>query len=153
MSEQKHKTLSLNEAQWHAFLQGEAPTQIWARHLVGLIPASPRCKVCNAPFTGIGGVLMRLIGKRQFSKNPNFCTMCLFDQHTHIGGVEIEISMLFADVRGSTGLAEKMSPSAFTQLMNRFYGAATDILVRTDAWIDKLVGDEVIGLYIPGFAG
>jgi adenylate cyclase len=61
--------------------------------------------------------------------------------------------MLFADVRGSTALAEKMSPINFSRLINRFYVVATDVLVRTDALVDRLVGDEVIGLYIPGFAG
>lgn len=69
------------------------------------------------------------------------------------GGTELEISMLFVDVRGSTRMAEGMSPASFGQLMNRFYKAATDVLIRTDAIIDKLVGDEVIGLYLPLFTG
>ena len=69
------------------------------------------------------------------------------------GGAELEISMLFVDVRGSTRMAEGMTPASFGQLMNRFYKAATDVLIRTDAVIDKLVGDEVIGLYVPGMAG
>ena len=37
--------------------------------------------------------------------------------------------------------------------MNRFYEAAIDVLVQADAFIDKLVGDEVTALFIPGFAG
>ncbi len=61
--------------------------------------------------------------------------------------------MLFADVRGSTALAERMSAADFSRLMNRFYAAATDVLVKTDAFIDKLVGDEVFGVYLPAFAG
>jgi adenylate cyclase len=69
------------------------------------------------------------------------------------GGTELEISMLFVDVRGSTGLAEQMTAGDFGQLMNRFYKVATDVLIRTDAIIDKFVGDEVIGLYLPIFAG
>jgi adenylate cyclase len=69
------------------------------------------------------------------------------------GGAELEISMLFVDVRGSTTMAEGMSPASFGQLMNRFYKTATDVLIRTDAVIDKLVGDEVIGLYLPLFTG
>jgi adenylate cyclase len=71
----------------------------------------------------------------------------------YAGGAEIELSLLFADVRGSTSLAGTMSAAEFSHLMNRFYNAATDVLIRTDAFIDKLVGDEVIGLYIPGYAG
>ncbi len=69
------------------------------------------------------------------------------------GGTELEISMLFVDVRDSTKLAERMRAVEFSRLMNRFYKAATDALIRTDAYIDKFVGDEVIGLYFPLFAG
>lgn len=94
---------------------------------------------------------MRMVGRGPFEKNPRFCEACLSTSKQK--GVEIEISMLFADVRGSTTLAEKMSPSAFTRLMNRFFDAAMKVLVRTDAWIDRLIGDEVVALYIPGFAG
>jgi len=69
------------------------------------------------------------------------------------GGTELEISMLFVDVRGSTSLAEQMTAGDFGQLMDRFYKVATDVLIRTDAIIDKLVGDQVIGLYLPIFTG
>src|SRR5688572_13887191 len=73
--------------------------------------------------------------------------------HRYPGGTELELSMLFVDVRGSSQLAGRMSASEFSQLMNRFYKAATDVLIKTDAFIDKLVGDEVIGLYFPLFTG
>ena len=69
------------------------------------------------------------------------------------GGTEVELSMLFVDVRGSTSLAEKMSPSDYSRLINRFYKAATDVLIRTDAFIDQFVGDEAVGLYFPLFTG
>ena len=61
--------------------------------------------------------------------------------------------MLFADVRGSTTMAERMSGEEFNRIMNRFYATATDVLIRSDAMIDKLVGDEVIGLFLPLFSG
>jgi len=69
------------------------------------------------------------------------------------GGTEVEISMLFVDVRGSSHLAEEMTATGFAELMNRFYETATDVLMRTDAIIDKLVGDEVMALYVPLFTG
>jgi adenylate cyclase len=50
-------------------------------------------------------------------------------------------------------MAEGMTPLEFSQLMNRFYSVTTDVMVKSDALIDKLVGDEVIGLYLPGWAG
>jgi class 3 adenylate cyclase len=73
--------------------------------------------------------------------------------HKYPGGAEVELSMLFVDVRGSTSMAERMSAGDFSRLLNRFYKAATKVLIQTDAFIDKLVGDEVIGLYLPLFTG
>jgi adenylate cyclase len=61
--------------------------------------------------------------------------------------------MLFADVRGSTGLAERARPAEFSRLMNRFYKVATGVLLETEALIDKFVGDEVVALYVPALAG
>jgi adenylate cyclase len=71
----------------------------------------------------------------------------------HPGGAEVELSLLFVDVRESTTMAEGMSATEFSQLMNRFYRVATDVLIRTDAFIDKLIGDEVMAVYIPILAG
>jgi adenylate cyclase len=71
----------------------------------------------------------------------------------HPGGAEVELSMLFVDVRGSTPLAERLGAAEFSRMMNKFYETATNVLIQTDAFIDKLVGDEVIGLYLPIFAG
>ncbi len=61
--------------------------------------------------------------------------------------------MLFADIRGSTALAEGMKAAEFSRLVNRFYRQSTEALIKTDAYIDKFVGDEVIGFYFPLFAG
>jgi adenylate cyclase len=69
------------------------------------------------------------------------------------GGTEVEMSLLFVDVRGSTSLAERMSARKYSRMMNRFYKAATKVLIRTDAFIDQFVGDEAVGLYFPLFTG
>jgi adenylate cyclase len=147
------KIRQITEEEWREMLTrpgGHSSMAARIRHLFARIPSNPRCKVCNAPFGGIGGVVFRIIGAGPFEKNPNFCGNCTFQG---IGGAEIEITALFADVRGSTTLGEKLSANEFTTLMNRFYQATTEVLVKSDAWLDKLVGDEVIGLYIPAYAG
>jgi adenylate cyclase len=69
-----------------------------------------------------------------------------------MGGVEMEIGVLFADVRGFTALAETMAPAKVADLLNDFYGCAAEVLARS-AVIDKLVGDEVMALYIPQLLG
>jgi adenylate cyclase len=69
-----------------------------------------------------------------------------------MGGVEMEIGVLFADVRGFTSLAEAMTPKDVADLLNRFYASASRVLSRS-AIIDKLVGDEVMALYLPALLG
>lgn len=141
------------EAFWQRALAGEDPRFGRYRSILKRIPGRPRCKTCQAPFGGTGGQLMRLVGRSPWEKNRNFCTFCYQGLQHVIGGAEIELTMLFADVRGSTGLAEGMTATAFSALLNRFYRVAVDALVEADAVIDKFVGDEVVALFIPGLGG
>jgi adenylate cyclase len=108
--------------------------------------------MCAAPFSGVGGLVMPLFGHARWAKNPKYCTGCFRVLRASHGGAEIECSLLFADVRGSTTLAEQMSPSDFTRLMGRFFDTATSVLIDEGAMVDKFVGDEVIGLFIPAMA-
>jgi adenylate cyclase len=107
--------------------------------------------MCSNPFGGIGGRLFRMAGFKPSRKNPNLCSACC--DKLPPGGAEVDIAVLFADVRGSTGLAEHSDPASFAAVMNRFYKTATAVLVTHDALIDKLIGDEVMALFIPGIAG
>lgn len=63
------------------------------------------------------------------------------------------MSVLRVDIRGSTPTAESLSPSEFSKIVNRFYEAATHVLVATDAFIDNMIGDEVMAVFIPAFTG
>jgi adenylate cyclase len=123
------------------------------RHFFRLLPNGPRCKLCASPFSSIGGAAMRLIDKGPWPNNPSYCSMCWKDMIRNRGGAEVECSLLFADVRGSTTMAEGMRAGEFKRLMSRFFVAATDVLVTHDAIVDKYVGDEVIGIFVPGLAG
>jgi class 3 adenylate cyclase len=73
--------------------------------------------------------------------------------HKHPGGAEVDLSVMFADVRGSTGIAERMEPEQFSHLMARFYGAAAKVIDDEDGIVDKFVGDSAVALFLPGFAG
>jgi adenylate cyclase len=61
--------------------------------------------------------------------------------------------LLFADVRGSTGIAERLSPREFRAFLDRFYRLASDVILMRDGLVDKIVGDEVIGLFFGGVTG
>jgi adenylate cyclase len=139
------------EEEWYKMLTEGEPIPRHLYHLNGLLPSDPRCKLCAAPFKGWGGFIMHLLGRDQSRYNPRFCEKCQVFEHP--GGAEVSLTMLFADVRGSTTLAEKMSALDFSRLINRFYTVATHVLIQTDALVDRLMGDQAIGLYIPGFAG
>jgi adenylate cyclase len=124
------------------------------RVLLGRLPHDPRCKFCHAPFEGVGGALVRtLLHKRPSQYNTQLCTMCEEFVREHPGGAEVELSMLFADVRGSTTLAEGMRAAEFSRLIDRFYQVASRVLIESDALIEKLIGDSVTGLFFPGISG
>jgi len=140
---------------WRTYLTtGEFVKEARQRRLFRMLPGNPRCKNCYAPFSGASSRLVKLVyGKRPSNLNPLMCNECEKFAHEYQGGAEIELSLLFADVRGSTALAETMSPTEFSRLINRFYNMATDVMVHSDALIDKIIGDQVAGMYVPGFAG
>jgi adenylate cyclase len=139
------------DASWHDLLvDGHEPVRR-AQRIFRRLPSAPRCKLCQNPFHGIGGKLVGLAGFKPSRKNPNLCAKCC--EGLPEGGLEIDIAVVFADVRGSTALGEGMSPTEFAVRLNRFYAVATNVLVRHDAIIDKLIGDEVMALFIRGFAG
>jgi adenylate cyclase len=141
------------EEMWEQMLTGSYPRLHGMRKMWGALPAPPRCKLCNAPFRGPGGVLMRAIAYGPSPLNRRLCKWCIRAIHKHPGGAEIEISVLFADVRGSTALAERMPPEEFSHLLARFYGAAAGVIDERDGIVDKFVGDSAVALFIPGFAG
>ncbi len=56
-------------------------------------------------------------------------------------------------MRASTALGEQSDATTFAERLNEFYATATKVLIRNEALVDKLIGDEVMGLFIQGIAG
>lgn len=147
---------------WRAYLTtGDVPgaremglTAKDFKRLMRAIPSDPRCTLCYVPFGGVGAPVARLLfGRKRSRMNPKWCNVCeQFAEHNH-GGAEIELSMLFADIRGSTSLAQEMSPSEFRRQIERFYNVTVHLMIQSNAMIQDLIGDEVAGLYVPGLAG
>ncbi|MEW5940015.1 MAG: adenylate/guanylate cyclase domain-containing protein, partial [Chloroflexota bacterium] len=125
-----------------------------ARHFFQALPHDPRCKFCNAPFEGLGAVIARVAFRKERSTlNPQFCNICETFARQFPGGAEVEMSMLFADVRGSTALSEQMAPMDFQRLINRFYVMATKAIIEEEGLVEKLAGDAVAAFWGAGFAG
>lgn len=64
-----------------------------------------------------------------------------------LAGERVVLSVLFADLRGSTEWAERTQPDELVALLNMFLGMMTDVIFKHGGTLDKFVGDEVIALY------
>ena len=142
-----------DEAYWQDFLTRGSGAEHYGRLVLKRIPTDPRCRLCAAPFAGVGAPVMRLIGKQPSNANPHMCNACFANLQRHRGGAEIDASLLFADIRGSTTLAESMSPGAFRDLLDRFYTTAIKVVFDHDGAIDKFVGDELVAMFFPLLSG
>jgi adenylate cyclase len=116
MSDNSH-----NDEMWRKILTGEVTQLVRSRNFLKRVPSERRCVSCNAPFTGLGGQLVRLTLRRVPSRvNPRFCNGCFNFLFANLGGAEVEMTLLFADIRGSTTLAQEMGTVEFSRLINRF---------------------------------
>lgn len=148
------KNVDVGSVWWFWFSTNAFAVDKRLRRIMRTLPHDPRCKFCNTPFQGFGGVLARvLFGKQRSTMNPRYCNQCEIASREFPGGAEVEMSMLFIDIRGSTALSEKMSATEFRELINRFYKAATKAIIDEDGLVEKLVGDEVAAFWGAGFAG
>lgn len=138
---------------WREFLTQGHSNERRVRRVFRMLPHGPRCQLCAAPFAGPMSPVMRAMGKRPADKNPRVCQACFTFIARHHGGAEIEATFLFADIRGSTSLAERLSSAEFHALLDRFYGTASTVVFDHDGSVDKFVGDEVVAMFFPFITG
>jgi adenylate cyclase len=142
------------EDEFRALMSGDHPGLRRRRALLARLPSDPRCKTCNAPFGLPGALVARAMGRSRFPKNPRFCQMCFnWLSGAGIRGADVELTVLFSDVRDSVGLAERLGPAAYTALIDRYYQVASSAVIMANGIADRFVGDAVLGLFIPGMTG
>lgn len=108
------------------------------------LPSDPRCRLCLFPFRGVG----TLLHVKPSSKNPNFCQSCI--ESAPFGVYEMEVGVLFADVRGYTEWSERHTPREAAERMSAFYKVANRVFTLDDV-IVEFIGDQVMVLYNPIF--
>ena len=153
MSEPTGKHPEADE-RWSAILRGDGVAAFGSRlgrRTFALVPGRPRCKVCNAPFGGPITLPFRLLGYRPSQKTPHVCARCL--EWAPEGGVIVPLSVLFADVRGYAGLTESTSADTGSALLSRFYDVASRVLLRHEAILGQITGEQVMGQFVPGLSG
>jgi adenylate cyclase len=138
---------------WRLMLTGEDPHLTTLRRIWRWLPSSPRCKLCAAPFGGVGRVATRVLMHGPSNVSPLLCNLCFGSIRKTPGGAEVEIGVLFADIRGSTGIAERAGAAEFSRLIQQFYQRATKAIEDHDGIVDKFLGDGIMALFIPLIAG
>src|SRR2546421_10514302 len=141
-------------AYWATILRGDgfaASAPRLTRRLFALVPGRPRCKFCNAPYGGPLTMPFRSLGNRRSHQTPQVCAPCL--AWAPEGGAIVPVSILFADVRNYTNLTRTLSPGEVPKLLNRFYDAASRVLLQHEGVLGQIAGDQVMGLFVPGLSG
>lgn len=147
---------------WYWYLTGvkreSFPENLW-RHFMDLqrvyrfFPGAPRCFECGIPLAGPSAFILRPRGSRPASFSPRFCSMCEDFAKSREAGAEVEATLLFADIRDSTPLAERIGTIKFKELIKRFYKTTSKVLIDHMAMVNRLMGDQVSAVFVPRFAG
>ncbi len=88
--------------------------------------------------------------KRAFSTylSPQLLGELLKDpERLRLGGEKREISVLFADIRGFTGLSERLPPEDIVGVLNDYLSPMTEIVLEEGGTLDKYMGDAIMALF------
>jgi adenylate cyclase len=142
-----------NEGLWHTVFADGHPVLAGKQKRYTMLPGAPRCRLCHAPFGGVGGWVMRMRGLRASERNPNYCNACDGFLDAFPGGAEVPMSMMMVDIRNSVHLSANTSPTNFAKLVTAMRGDMLEILARTDGFVLEYQGDSVFAVWPPGFIG
>lgn len=98
---------------------------------------------------GPASVPYRLFGIRPSRMNPNICTVCelMFALFRRGRKVVVDVSVMFADLRGYTALSETGSPEEVGALLDEFYDLAAAAIWAHDGLLNKTAGDSAMAIF------
>lgn len=101
------------------------------------------------PLRGIASVPFRAFGIRPSRMNPNTCTICelMFKRVMKARQVVIDATVLFADLRGYTGLSQSHAPESMSMLLDAFYDECATAIWEHDGLLNKTMGDAVMAVF------
>ncbi|MDO9021934.1 MAG: adenylate/guanylate cyclase domain-containing protein [Myxococcales bacterium] len=142
-----------NEGLWHMLFAVGHPDLIAKQKRFQAEGIPPRCRLCMAPFGKLPVEGWTDEHPGPSNRNPRFCSLCDHFIRANPGGAKVTMTMVFADVRGSTALSEELQLEEYVRRINAFYRRTTSVFVQTDGFMMDVIGDEVFALYPPGFSG
>ena len=140
-----------SDDEFRAILTGEIPGRLVSATL-RRVPSSPRCKLCAAPFEGVGGAVFGTSASAASPESGHLRTA----SRTSARRVDRSGDPGQPAVRRCSGvdrIAESMRPTEFRGLPRRVLPDRLKVILGYDGLVDKLVGDEVIGLFFGGVSG
>jgi class 3 adenylate cyclase len=84
------------------------------------------------------------------TKNPENARFCLHCGNPLTGRAEGErriVTMLFCDVVGSTAMAERLDPEAWTEIMNEVFALLMAPIHRYKGTLARLMGDAIFAFF------
>lgn len=118
-------------------------------------PPARICKACwqrmrvPIPLRGPTSIPFRMFGIRPSRMNPNTCTVCelMFERVMKARKVTVDVSVLFADLRGYTAFSQWMSPAAVGSLLDAFYDECAAAVWQYDGLLNKTSGDSIMAIF------
>ncbi|MFF5109937.1 adenylate/guanylate cyclase domain-containing protein [Streptosporangium sp. NPDC000509] len=80
--------------------------------------------------------------------SPDVAQSLLADPQTAaLGGELVELTALFADLKGFTSFSERVAPGEIVEMLNRYHTAAVPIVLGNGGTIVQFVGDALLALF------
>src|SRR5262245_46356214 len=116
---------------------------------------SRMCKGCwqqmhvPIPLRGIAALPFRAFGIRRSRMNPNICTICemMFTKVMRARKVSIDVTVLFADLRGYTALSQSLPEDQIATLLDVFYDECASAIWEYDGLLNKTIGDAIVAIF------
>jgi class 3 adenylate cyclase len=80
--------------------------------------------------------------------SPDVATALIADpRQAALGGAVVEVTSVFADLRGFTTFSEKSSPEEIVAMLNRYFEVATSAILAEGGTVVQFVGDAMMALF------
>jgi adenylate cyclase len=79
--------------------------------------------------------------------SPEVVEMVVANPDIRLGGVNQEVTVMFADIRGFTTMSENMEPGRVVEILNEYFTRVTDVIFDNGGTLDKYIGDAVMAVF------